>query len=517
MQAIHDLVRLAAARNPGHLAIVDDRSDRRLSYRQLIEEIEAYAAGFLAAGMQPGTIVATVMPNLYEHALAILALHRLGATPALINPRLKPEDVAGLIEQGGMRGAVMTADAAAVRAVAQALPSGAPIVTVGTGAEGTRSFDSCRGDPGAIARWQTPDPEGVALVLYTSGTTGLPKGVMVPHRATDPRVLYLSMQCGITHGTHNRVIGLMPIFHAVGFYSGLMGGLAFDGTYYLCSTFDPARAVDAIERDGITLLFGSPTHLHGIVSAPNFAPAKMKSVQTVIYAGAAMPGATLDRLGAAFSHCRIINIYGTTEIMNGLYMPDPVGRPHVYRPGYYSNVRVARIGGTVDDVAAVGEEGELLVATDADATFLGYLNRPEATAEKVQGGWYRTGDLAAPRADGDLDVRGRVDDMIISGAENVHPYEVEAVLSRHPGVAEVVVLGVADDRWGEIVVACVKPGTPRPDEAELDAYCKTSTLANYKRPRAYVFFDDIPRNAANKVLRRVMRETAQAALAGRGN
>jgi acyl-CoA synthetase (AMP-forming)/AMP-acid ligase II len=228
-----------------------------------------------------------------------------------------------------------------------------------------------------------------------------------------------------------------------------------------------------------------------------------------------MPGATLERLGAAFPGRKLVNIYGTTEIMNGLYMPDPVGRPHQYRPGYYSNIRVGRIGGGVDEIADIGEEGELLVDATADATFLGYLNQPEVTADKMQGGWYRTGDLTARRADGDVEVRGRVDDMIITGAENVHPYEVEATLVRHPGVSEAVVLGVPDERWGEIVVACVKAGTTPPSEADLDRFCMESTLANYKRPRAYLFFDEIPRNAANKVLRRVLRESAHAALAKR--
>ena len=515
MQTIYDLVRLAAARRPEHVAIADDRTDRRLTYRELLVEIDRYATGFAALGVGPGNIVATVLPNLIEHALVLLALHRLGAVPAMINARLKPEEAAGLVEQGKMAAAVTLPDEALVRALTGVLPKGAPIVTVGAGPAGTRSLESCRGVPESIAAWKGADPEAMALVLYTSGTTGLPKGVMVPHRATDARVLYMSMQCGVVHGTHNKVLGLMPLFHAVGFFSGLMGALAFDGTYYLCSAFDPVRAVETIEREGITLLYGSPTHFHGLLSAPTFSPERMKSVQTVIYAGAAMPEPLLERVADAFTGRRITNIYGTTEIMNGLYMPAPQGRPHQYRPGIYSNVRVGRIGGSVHDVADIGEEGELLIDATADATFMGYLNRPDATAEKMQDGWYRTGDIAARRGDGDLEVRGRVDDMIITGAENVHPYEVETTLAKHTGIAEVVVLGVPDERWGEIVVACVRAGGTRPSEDELDRFCRDSTLANYKRPRAYLFFDEIPRNAANKVLRRVLRENAHTALAQR--
>jgi acyl-CoA synthetase (AMP-forming)/AMP-acid ligase II len=270
MQTIHDLVRLAAARRPDHVAIADDRTSRRLTYRQLLEEIDTLAAGFAAQGLGPGKIVATVLPNLFEHAVVLLALHRLGAVPAMINARLKPEEAAGLVKQGVMAGAVCLPDEALVKALSGALPKGSPVITVGPGPAGTRALESCRGEPKSLAPWKSPDPEGLAFVLYTSGTTGLPKGVMIPHRATDARVLYMSMQCGVMHGTHNRVLGLMPLFHAVGFYSGLMGALAFDGTYYLCSAFDPVRAVEAIEREGITLLYGSPTHFHAILAAENF-------------------------------------------------------------------------------------------------------------------------------------------------------------------------------------------------------------------------------------------------------
>jgi acyl-CoA synthetase (AMP-forming)/AMP-acid ligase II len=231
-----------------------------------------------------------------------------------------------------------------------------------------------------------------------------------------------------------------------------------------------------------------------------------------MYAGAAMPLALLDRVDKAFA-ARIVNIYGTTEVMNAAFMPDPARRPGLIRPGFYSSLRVARIGGTVDDIVPPGVEGELLVDASADATFAGYLNRPEATAEKVQGGWYRTGDVAVAKPDGDFELKGRVDDMIITGAENVHPDEVETVLRGHPSVRDVAVIGLPDERWGERIVACIV-AAPRPPSEELDRHCQESRLANFKRPRDYVFVEAIPRNAANKVLRRALREAAAARLEG---
>jgi 2-furoate---CoA ligase len=148
--------------------------------------------------------------------------------------------------------------------------------------------------------------------------------------------------------------------------------------------------------------------------------------------------------------------------------------------------------------------------------FTGYLNRPDATAEKLRDGWYYTGDLCIRLDRGRVDLRGRVDDVVRTGGENVHPEEVEAVLAEHPGVRESAVVGVTDPRWGQMVVACVVANEAAPGAGDLDAHCRASALAGFKRPRAYVFVDALPRNAANKVLRRVLREVAAAARDGTG-
>ena len=512
MQTVWDHIRLAASRTPGRIAIVDDKTDRTLTFAGLVAEAETVAAGLSRAGIAPGDRVATVLPNVLAHAIAILAVHRLGAVLCLVNPRLKPDEAGALIADGSVSSAICVADDAMVSAVQAALPPGAPLYTLGGAADrtdgDTRDFAACRGDAANLPAWQTPAADALAFVMYTSGTTGLPKGVMIPHGATDARILFAPVQCGMRHGGHNRGLGLMPLFHAVGFYSGFITTLSLNGTYYVHSAFDPAAAVDAVKRHGLTYLFGAPAHFHAMLSMPGFDPADVATVQTLAYAGAVMPGALLDRVKAAFPGALMTNIYGTTEMMNSLYMTDPAGAPTRYRPGFYSDVRIGRIGGSVNDVCDIGEEGELLVDARCDAAFLGYLNRPEATAEKLTGGWYRTGDIAAMLADGDLELRGRVDDMVVSGGENIHPEEVETVLLQHEAVRDAAVIGMPDDRWSERVVACIVADGV--DAETLDVWCRESVLANYKRPRSYVFLDALPRNAANKLLRRELKRLAAA-------
>ena len=508
-QTVWDHVRLAADRTPDRIAVVDDKSDCTITFAGLVREVESAAAGLAAIGVRSGQHVATILPNSLQHVIAILSMHRLGAVVCMINPRLKPSEAGKLIADAKMSGVICLAHDETVRAASEALPEGGPILLVGSSVGSFSLFEVCRADPDGLPNWTPPDPEGVAFILYTSGTTGLPKGVMIPHRATDGRVLFAPVQCGLRHGIHNKALGLMPLFHAVGFYSSLVTTLTLNGTYYVHSAFDPGAALEAIKTQGITYLFGAPAHFHAMLSVSDFNPADMSSVETLAYAGAAMPGPLLDRVKSAFANARITNIYGTTEVMNALYMPDPAGRPLQFRPGFYSNVRVARIGGSVDDICDVGEEGELLVDASADATFVGYLDRPDATAEKLNRGWYFTGDIVLRRPDGDLELCGRVDDMIVSGGENIHPEEVEAVLMQHAAVREVAVIGIPDDQWSERVVACIVGDGV--DNEDLDAWCRNSILANYKRPRDYAFLDSLPRNAANKVLRRELKDFFSAA------
>ena len=486
METAFDLVRMAAQRTPHHLAIVDDRTDRAPTYSELIDQVETMAAGLAARGISAGDRFATVLPNVFEHCIALLALSRLGAVPALINGRLDPADIATLIADGAMKGAIVPANEGLAAQVAAALPAGAPVLTVGGAVAGSEDCTACAAEATDLPPAPRPGEEDLAYIFYTSGTTGLPKGVMIPQRNTLSRTVWLSSQAGITHGTHNRTLGLTPLSHCIGYWGNFLITLAYNGTYYVISQFDPAAAVGLVERHKITLLFTVPTIYFAMTKAPNYTADKMASLQHTLYGGAAILPQTLEQIDAEWGG-KVVHIYGTTETMNSLYHPDPVGKPARLRPGLYANVRLVEFDAPADRVVGAGEEGELIVDASADTIFTGYLNRPDATAEKMRDGWYYTGDVCLQRDDGDMDLIGRVDDVIRTGGENVHPEEVEAVLQAHPAVAEVSVVAAPDDYWGQIVVACVVADGDGTDESELDAHCQASTLANYKRPRRYLF------------------------------
>jgi 2-furoate---CoA ligase len=517
MHTGYELVWIAAERTPNHPAIVDDRTERQLSYAELIAEIDAVAAGFAARGIGKGSRVVTALPATWEHCIAVLALMRLNAVPAMLNFRLKPDEITAICDACDIDAAVIQPDADLAAMVYGALPAGAPIWSVveagGETGGHAQDFASCRADPATLGPYEKPAETDMAFLFFTSGTTGLPKAVVLNHRTTEHRLVWLSTQGGLRQGMHNRSLGCMPLSHAIGFYGVFLVTLSFNGTYFVVSDFNPQAIVDLVEREKITYAFCVPTMFQAMVAMPNYAPAKMASMEIALFGGITIDPDLLEHIDREWGGT-IRHIYGTTETMASLSNPDPVGQHATLRPGYYTRSRLIRIGGEgPDDVVAPGEEGELIVDANVDTIFTEYLGRPDATAEKLRDGWCYTGDVFVQEENGDITIVGRVDDMIRSGGESIHPEEVEAVLEGHPDIAEVSVIGVVDAKWGQMVVASVVAGNGDPAtlSVDIDAHCRASSLAGFKRPKAYHFVDTLPRNAANKVLRRLLRDDAASA------
>ena len=344
--------------------------------------------------------------------------------------------------------------------------------------------------------------EAWSIMLYTSGTTSRPKGVPRRHRA--------ERAAGIAHVAQNlyrrgeRTLGVMPLYHTMGVRS-LIAMSLIGGTFVCLPRYDAQQALALIETEKITNLYLVPTLYHDLVHAREFASADVSSVRKLGFAGASMTDGLLKTLNEAFRPDLFVNHYGSSEIYTFTIDQDAPAKPgSAGKAGINQEIRVVRLNATsAADLAAPHEEGEIVALLAGDESFEGYWRRPDADARSLRDGWYFTGDTGFVDRDGDLFVTGRVDDMIITGGENVSPVEIESCLSLHPAVLEVAVVGLADEKWGKVVTAFVKRKGPV-TEQELEEFCRTSGLANFKRPRRFVFVDALPKSPVGKLLRRLL-------------
>lgn len=365
-----------------------------------------------------------------------------------------------------------------------------------------QELDYCLGDCGAklVLRDGDPLPDGdehpgaldlderePSLMLYTSGTTGRPKGVPRSHRADRAGGLSQALQHGYLPG--DRTLGVMPLYHTMGIHS-LVAMHLVGGCFVSLPRWDAAEALALIERERITSLYLAPTLFHDLVHHPRVGEHDLSSVRALGYAGAAMTSALVERCAEVFDPEVFVNHYGSTEIYTFSIGADQRRKPGCAgRPALNARLRLV--------------EGEICCQMGSDEAFGGYWKRADADANAIRDGWYHTSDMGRLDEEGDLWIEGRVDDMIITGGENVHPLELEDVLARHPGVHEVAVIGAPDDRLGQRVVAVV---VGEATAEELDAHCLASELARFKRPREYRFVASLPKSPSGKILRRTLRD-----------
>ena len=503
MRTGYDLIAIAAERTPDHPALVDDRTDRVLTYSQLMAAADAVAAGLYARGVAQGHRVATALPSTLEHCLILIALQRIGAVPTLFNFRFTAAQMAAMAMEADARFLIVQSDPQLASTLSQAMPPGSTIVTVGESSLSHVDLGKWGGDVARLPPPCQPHPNDTAFIFYTSGTTGKPKGVLAVHRTTEYRITSISPVTGLRAGRQLRALGASPLFHAIGFYCVLMTTLAYGGTYYIMSSFDAGKALDLIERHRLTYLFTVPTILQAMISHPDYRPERAHSIELLLEGGSTISLPLLEHLCTKW-RAHVQHLYGTTETYIPLCNPHPRGNPATLYPVFPHRVRLVKLDGTINNEAGIGERGELLIDAASDCIFSGYLNDLEAYASRVRGGWYRTGDVFTRRADNGFDYVGRVDDAIRCGGEFIYPAEIEDILTAHPAIREACVLGLPDPKWGEIVVACVVTNGPVTWQV-LDQHCLASVTARFKRPRRYCFVQALPRNASNKILRHELR------------
>jgi 2-furoate---CoA ligase len=488
----------SVARDPEALAVVDDGV--RLNYAQWYRRISSVVASFDRIGVRRGDHIITTLQNCEAAATLHWACQLAGIVITPINWRAKEDELDFCIENSESRALVyqdVSAQAVEKSSRAQALPR----IAVGRKDAGAFEFERLAEERAADA---TPrvGAEDWSIMLYTSGTTSRPKGVPRRHRA--------ERAAGIAHVAQNlyrrgeRTLGVMPLYHTMGVRS-LIAMSLIGGTFVCLPRYDTKKALTLIEGEAITNLYLVPTLYHDLVHAREFASTNLSSVRKLGFAGASMTDGLLKKLNEAFRPDLFVNHYGSSEIYTFTIDQNAPAKPgSAGKAGINQEIRVVRLNAaSATDLAAPEEEGEIIALLAGDESFEGYWRRPDADAKSLREGWYFTGDTGFLDRDGDLFVTGRVDDMIITGGENVSPVEIESCLSLHTAVLEVAVVGLPDEKWGKVVVAFVKRKAPV-DEAELDQFCRASGLADFKRPRRFVFVDALPKSPVGKLLRRLL-------------
>ena len=492
----------SVARTPDRSALVHLNEGEELTYAELRTRAYAVANELHERGIDPGDRVAICMANRPEHVVTFIGTQLAGVVAVPFNFRLAASDVRYHLQDSEPD--LFLFDAVSRESVA-AVADDVDVDMVYVGADPppfAESYDSFTDSPA-----ERPDVsvahDDPSVMLYSSGTTGDPKGIPLDHEATVDRWVINSL--GQHYYLEETMIGVMPLYHTVGLHGILCGLLSMSGTYLCMSEFDPEIAVRAIEEYQVSALHEAPTIFANLLDSDAIEETDLSSVRAIGYSGAPMSQSIFDRTIEAFDLDHIANLYGTTEVYGTLAYIDlqDIRDPTVTGPANVGiETRVVEIESEDPaDTVEPGTQGELIVNTESSVAFDGYWNKPEATKRAINEGWLYTGDAARLTEENRIVITGRVDDMIISGGENIHPTEVEDVLLTHPEVSDVGVVGHPDDEWGAIVVAFVERSGDV-TEAELDQWCKDSDdLADYKRPREYRFVDELPRNPSGKIER----------------
>ena len=493
------IVRRGAGRQPTQTAVTDDRGT--WTWARLHNEVTRSAVALREAGVGPGDRVAAIDFTSAEYLALYYGAARAGAILCPLNYLSAPDELQYLI--GDLEPRLVLAgpefsDAAA--AAVERAAAGTPVV--GFGVDGGE-WEQRRGAADPHTELEPPDADSLHLILYTSGTTGRPKGACHTQRAT-----YVDGFHGaIGYGVRPDDVYLVhaPSFHCACWDHAKMY-LSADATLRILPAFDAGAALAAIETDRVTSTFGVPPVLRALLDHPTWPTTDMSTLRTIIYGGALGELGVLDELRAALGErLGLYQTYGLTE--GGPYVtaaapaltavkPGSIGQSV---PGVEVSLRDPASGQPVGD----GEVGELCVRSAS--IMQGYWRNPAATASAIRDGWLRTGDLARRDEDGDLHIVDRLKDMIRSGGENVYAVEVERVLMTDPRVREAAVIGLPDERWGERVVAVVVPSAGETlDHDQVRAWCREH-LAAYKVPKQVEIVDELPRTGLGKVAKQDLR------------
>jgi fatty-acyl-CoA synthase len=497
--------------SPDRLAIIDagKTPEWRLTYRQMNERADRLANALRAVGVGKGDRVAILARDGVEHLDTFFACGKLGAIHTALNWRLHWREVAGIIEHTTPKALIYSDDFAASVAEVQSAVRGLPceigtyIHIEGQGVPGSRHFETLlHSSPADPLTTETLEAEDIAALIFTGGTTGLPKAAQVSHRM----IAWNTLNTVIHDVTHNDIyLNVFPMFHTGGLLVYTVPQVIFGGATILLRQFEPAQVLNLIEREKATFFAGVPTMYQMLTQAPNWAEADLTSLRFCTSGGAPLPVPLVEKYTAE-KGIRFKQGFGMTEFGPGIFAlaPEDAIRKagSIGRPNFYVE---ARIVGEDGQPLGPDQEGELVLKGPSYCS--GYFNDPQASAAAVDAqGFFHTGDIARCDAEGYFYIIDRKKDMFISGGENVYPAEIEKALYAHPAVHMCAVIGLPDPKWSEVGKACVvlKPGTTVGEQELIDFVA--ARLARYKTPRSVTFLESLPISAAGKILKRELRE-----------
>ncbi|HTJ31802.1 MAG TPA: FadD3 family acyl-CoA ligase [Dactylosporangium sp.] len=495
-RTLPDLVRAGAAHHRDREAIVEGAV--RLTYAQLGAEVDRFAEALAARDIAKGDRVALWAPNGWRWIVAALGIVSAGGVLVPLNTRFKGPEAAYILARSGAR-----------------------LLLVDDGFLGNRYIDSLTA---ATAETPLPDlaetvdfadwdafvavgrpvdavvhPDDLSDLFFTSGTTGHPKGAMLTHRQSTELYVAWSELAGLREG--DRYLLVNPCFNTFGYKAGVIACLLRGATIVPQAVFDVPTTLEIVQRERITVLPGPPTLYTSMLDHPGRAGYDLSSLRVAVTGATIVPVVMIERLRAELALQTVLTAYGLTESCGTATMCRPDDDPHTV---------ATTCGAAVPGVEVRIDEttGEVLIR--GYNVMRGYFDDPRATADAIDAeGWLHTGDVGTLDERGYLRITDRLKDMFIVGGFNAYPAEIEQVLARHPAVAEVAVIGVPDERLGEVARAFVvaRPGPP-PDPGDLAAFCR-ERLANYKQPRSFVLVPALPRNASGKVLKTTLRAGAR--------
>jgi long-chain acyl-CoA synthetase len=499
---VRDLLDQTAAKYPEKTGIRDPANDAELTFGEWDERVTRVANSLLDHDLTPGDRLSIVLKDSIEFPTLVFAAAEAGLICNPIDYRASPGRLEYILDHSGSNGLVY--DASTADTVGAVDDADLPDLLAGPShpdiANGPEFASFVQGS--AISPQVQVGEADTALLLYTSGTTGRPKGVQHTHRNVVQADLLMLPYNRLRPGDVSLALG--PLYHVGPLLCNFMPALHVGATNVVQRDFDPGATLDYIEYEGVSALWGVPTHFNELIDHDSVADRDLTNVRMIQYSGDVMPREVVRECREEFQGVDFVNAYGATEFIPACLIHPENHDDHLGSIGRSIPNTATRVvdpdDPDPDDVVEQGETGEILVRTPT--AMEGYWRDPERTAEAFVDDWYCTGDLARRDEEGFIYFIDRKDDMIVSGGENIYPAEVEDVLHEHPDVHAAAIIGTPHEKWGEAVTAFVVSADPDLSEDDLDAFCTDHDgLEAFKRPRRYRFLEELPKTETGKISR----------------